>query len=208
MPDRRGDGLGRGEARRAQAGERDLEPTSGNTGIALAFVAAARGYAITLTMPETMSMERQRVLQALGANLVLTDGTEGMAGSIAKAEEMAHSDPDRYMLLQQFKNPANPAHSFRDDRTGNLGGHRRRDRRSGLRHGHRRHHQRVCRATSRRTKGKTILSVAVEPPSSPVITQTLAWRAAAAGASQDSGNRRRVHSGHPGPVDGGPCGIG
>src|SRR5204863_8456410 len=81
-----------------------IEPTSGNTGIALAFVAAARGYPIHLTMPETMSIERRKVLKALGANLILTDGTEGMAGSIEKAEQMVASDPRRYVMLQQFKN--------------------------------------------------------------------------------------------------------
>src|SRR5215469_12109460 len=90
-----------------------VEPTSGNTGIALAFVAAARGYAITLTMPETFSIERRKVLLALGANLVLTDGVKGMAGSIAKAEEILASDPKRYLMLQQFKNPANPEIHFR-----------------------------------------------------------------------------------------------
>ena len=85
-----------------------LEPTSGNTGIALAMVAAARGYRITLTMPETMSVERRKLLHALGAELVLTPGSEGMAGAIAKAEELAKSD-ERYFIPQQFENPANPA---------------------------------------------------------------------------------------------------
>src|SRR5438128_8335682 len=90
-----------------------VEPTSGNTGIALAFVAAARGYGITLTMPETMSIERRKVLKALGANLVLTDGALGMAGSIVEAERIVESDPNRYVLLQQFKNPANPEIHFK-----------------------------------------------------------------------------------------------
>src|ERR1700745_873719 len=89
-------------------GKELIEATSGNTGIALAFVAAARGYPITLTMPETMSIERRKVLKAMGAYLELTDGSQALAGSISKAEEMVASDPGRYVLLQQFKNPANP----------------------------------------------------------------------------------------------------
>ena len=93
-------------------GKEIIEPTSGNTGIALAFVAAARGYPITLTMPETMSVERRKVLQALGAKLVLTNGEQGMAGSISKALEMVASDPAHYVLLQQFENPANPRIHF------------------------------------------------------------------------------------------------
>jgi cysteine synthase A len=150
-----------------------IEPTSGNTGIALAYVAAARGYRITLTMPETMSLERRKVVKALGANLVLTEGAQGMAGSIAKAEEIVASDPKRFLLLQQFKNPANPEIHFRttgpeiwEDTDGSIdvlvagigtGG--------------------TISGVSRyikKDKGRKILAVGVEPTNSAVITQHLA----------------------------------
>jgi len=154
-------------------GSEIIEPTSGNTGIALAYVAAARGYKLTLTMPETMSIERRRVLAAFGANLLLTPGAEGMKGAIRRAEEIAAAEPGRYFLPQQFKNPANPA--IHEQTTGpeiwadtdggidvlvagvGTGG--------------------TISGISRyikRAKGKAIVSVAVEPKESPVISQKLA----------------------------------
>jgi cysteine synthase A len=152
-------------------GKEIVEPTSGNTGIALAFVAAARGIPITLTMPDTMSVERRKLLLAYGAKLVLTEGAKGMKGAIAKAEEIAASDPSRYVLLQQFNNPANPAiheattgPEIWQDTDGKVdilvagvgtGG--------------------TITGTTRyfkKTQGKAILSVAVEPIASPVLTQT------------------------------------
>ena len=152
-------------------GKELIEPTSGNTGIALAFVAAARGYAITLTMPETMSIERRKVLKAFGANLVLTEGALGMKGSIARAEQIAASDPNKFVLLQQFKNPANPAvheqttgPEIWNDTEGKID-----ILVSGVGTGG------TITGISRYikgTKGKTLHSVAVEPVSSPVITQT------------------------------------
>jgi len=150
-----------------------LEPTSGNTGIALAYVGAARGYKVTLTMPETMSMERRKILKAFGANLVLTPGEKGMPGAIDKAEEMVRESPDRFFMPQQFKNPANPG--IHEKSTGpeiwegtegkidvlvagvGTGG--------------------TITGISRYMKvekGRSITSVAVEPVESPVITQTLA----------------------------------
>ena len=158
------------------AGKEIVEPTSGNTGIALAFVAAARGIPITLTMPETMSVERRKLLVAYGAKLVLTEGAKGMGGAIAKAEEIAASDPAKYVLLQQFKNPANPAiheattgPEIWEDTEGQVdifvagvgtGG--------------------TITGVSRylkNTRGKAIISVAVEPLNSPVLTQKRAGEA-------------------------------
>ena len=150
-----------------------IEPTSGNTGIALAFVCASRGYKVTLTMPDTMSLERRKVLKALGADLVLTEGAKGMPGAIAKAEEIAAQDPGHYFMPQQFKNPANP--DIHEQTTGpeiweatdgqidvlvsGVGT-------GGTITGVSRYIKNTC--------GKKILSVAVEPTASPVITQTLA----------------------------------
>ncbi|ATZ93322.1 MULTISPECIES: cysteine synthase A [Dickeya] len=150
-----------------------VEPTSGNTGIALAYVAAARGYKLTLTMPETMSIERRKLLKALGANLVLTEGAKGMKGAIAKAEEIVASDPQRYLLLQQFSNPANPeihekttGPEIWEDTDGEVDVFI-----AGVGTGG------TLTGVSRylkNTKGKAIISVAVEPTDSPVITQALA----------------------------------
>jgi cysteine synthase len=150
-----------------------VEPTSGNTGIALAFVAAARGYAITLTMPETMSLERRRVLAAFGAKLVLTPGSEGMKGAIKKATEIYESDKQHYFLPQQFDNPANPAiheattgPEIWNDTDGQIDVLV-----SGVGTGG------TLTGVSRyikHTKGKKITTVAVEPAVSPVIKQTMA----------------------------------
>ena len=158
-----------------RAGRELVEPTSGNTGIALAFVAAARGYPIHLTMPETMSIERRKVLNALGANLVLTPGSEGMSGSILRAEQMVAADPKRYLLLQQFKNPANPEIHYRttgpeiwEDTDGAIDVLV-----SGIGTGG------TISGVSRyikKDRGKKILSVAIEPQTSPVITQHLAGK--------------------------------
>ena len=154
-------------------GKELIEPTSGNTGIALAFVAASRGLPLTLTMPETMSLERRKLLTAYGAHLVLTEGRLGMSGAIQAARHLAEADPDRYVMLQQFVNPANP--QIHHDTTGpeiwsdtegivdvfvagvGTGG--------------------TISGVSRyikQTLGKPLVSVAVEPTASPVITQTLA----------------------------------
>jgi len=154
-------------------GKEIVEPTSGNTGIALAFVAAARGIPITLTMPETMSIERRKVLKAFGANLILTPGAKGMSGAIAAAEELATNEPGKYVLLHQFKNPANPA--IHEQTTGpeiwdatdgkvdvlvsgvGTGGTI-----TGISH------------YFEKTRGQQLFSVAVEPEDSPVISQKLA----------------------------------
>ena len=167
-------------------GKEIVDATSGNTGIALAYVAAARGYKITLTMPETMSLERKRLLRGLGVNLVLTEGAKGMKGAIAKAEEIVASNPNRYVMLKQFENPANP--QIHRETTGpeiwkdtdgkvdvvvagvGTGG--------------------TITGISRSIKldfGKQITSVAVEPVESPVITQTLAGEEAKPGPHKIQG---------------------
>jgi len=157
---------------RLKPGSKDatvVEPTSGNTGIALAFVCASRGYPLILTMPETMSLERRRLLKAYGAELILTEGAKGMPGAIAKAEEIAASDPRKYFMPQQFKNPANPEIHFKttgpeiwDDTDGKIdilvagvgtGG--------------------TITGVSKylkHEKGRKIQSIAVEPANSPVLT--------------------------------------
>ncbi|MEI6210576.1 MAG: cysteine synthase A [bacterium] len=163
-----------------------VEPTSGNTGIALAYVAAARGYKLTLTMPETMSIERRRILAAFGAQLILTPAHEGMKGAIARAEELTATDPARFFMPQQFKNPANPAIHVKTtgpeiwrDTDGQIdvlvagvgtGG--------------------TLTGVSRyikQSQGKAILSVAVEPRESPVLTQHLAGQKLKPGPHQIQG---------------------
>jgi len=150
-----------------------IEPTSGNTGIALAFVAAARGIPLTLTMPDTMSVERRKLLVAYGAKLVLTEGAKGMSGCIAKAEEIAAGDPGRYVMLQQFKNPANPrvheettGPEIWEDTAGKIDILVSGVGTGGTITGVSRH--------IKKTRGKAIQSVAVEPAASPLITQTRA----------------------------------
>jgi cysteine synthase A len=157
-------------------GKELIEPTSGNTGIALAFVAAARGYPLTLTMPATMSVERRKLLTVYGAKLVLTEGPRGMSGAVAKAEEIAASDPDRYVLLQQFKNPANAAihetttgPEIFEDTDGRVDIFV-----SGVGTGG------TITGVSRylkHTRGLAVRSVAVEPAASPVLTQRRAGEA-------------------------------
>ena len=156
---------------RLKPGMEIIEPTSGNTGIALAYVGAARGYKVLLTMPETLNVERRKVLKILGANLILTDGAKSMKGAIAKAEEVLRSNPSHYFMPQQFENPANPAiHEATtaveiwNDTDGNVD-----ILVSGVGTG-----GTITGVTRyfKKTKMKNILSVAVEPADSPVLTQT------------------------------------
>lgn len=156
-----------------KSGMEIVEPTSGNTGIALAFVAAAKGIPLTLTMPETMSVERRKILKAFGVRLILTTGKKGMAGAIAEAEQLAEENPDRYLLLHQFKNPANPEIHLQttgpeiwEDTGGKIDVLV-----SGVGTGG------TITGISRyikKVQGKQIISVAVEPADSPVISQYLA----------------------------------
>jgi len=156
-----------------QPGTEIVEPTSGNTGIALAYVCAARGYKLTLTMPETMSLERRRVLAIFGANLVLTPGPDGMRGAVGRAEEIVASDPAHYFMPQQFTNPANPTIHERttgpeiwNDTDGEVDALVAGVGTGGTITGISRYFE--------RTRGKQLYSVAVEPAASPLITQRLA----------------------------------
>lgn len=150
-----------------------VEPTSGNTGIALAFVAASKGIPITLTMPETMSLERRKILKAFGANLILTPGGKGMAGAVNEAEKMAEAQPERYLLLHQFKNPANPEIHVKttgpeiwNDLDGQIDVLVSGVGTGGTISGLSRYFKQI--------RERAIISVAVEPADSPVISQHLA----------------------------------
>ncbi len=163
-----------------------VEPTSGNTGIALAYVGAARGYKVTLLMPETMSLERRKILKALGANLILTDGGQGMKASIERAEQMVAEDPERYLLLQQFRNPANPEIHFKttgpeiwNDTGGNVDALV-----AGIGTGG------TISGISRYLKQESqhpVISIGVEPENSPVIKQFLAGEPLAPGPTAIQG---------------------